>query len=108
MYDSLTLQDYLSPYSNLTLEDQRYLLSLRCEVNPLRSNFKRNLSMKKVHCVKTCQTVLDNEHLVYCSKINSNPEINFFKLLNGTLPEKPEALQQTKENEKKRNQNIPL
>ena len=108
VYDSLTLQDYLNPYSNLTLEDQRYLLSLRCEVNPLRTNFKRNLSMKKVHCVKTCQTELDNEHLVYCSKMNSNPEINFFKLLNGTLPEKLEALQQTKENEKKRNQNIPL
>ena len=28
MYDSLTFQDYLNPYSNLTLEDQKYLLSL--------------------------------------------------------------------------------
>ena len=35
--------------------------------------------------------------------MNSNPEINLFKLLNGTLPEKLEALQQTKENEKKQN-----
>ena len=62
--------------------------------------------MKKVHCVQICQTELDNEHLVYCSKVNSNPEIIFFKLLNGSLPElelelELEALQQTKEKEKK-------
>ena len=58
-----------------------------------------------MHCVKNCQTELDNEHLVYCPQINSDPEINFWKLQNGTLPQKIEALQQTKENEKKRNMN---
>ena len=59
--------------------------------------------MKKVHCVKICPTEQDNEHLVYYLKINSIPEIVFFKLLNGTLSEKLEALQQTKENVKKLN-----
>ena len=104
-YDSVALQDYLNPYSNLSIEDQRYLFSLRCEVNPLRANFRRNLNMKENICVKECLTELDNEHLVFCPKLNSNPEISFLNILNGTLPEKVEALQQTKENEQNRNLN---
>ena len=27
-YDSVSLQDYLDPYSNLNIDDQRYLFSL--------------------------------------------------------------------------------
>ena len=54
-YDLLSLQDYLNPYSNLSIDDQRYLFSLRCEVNPFRTNFRRNLSMKQIHCIKNCQ-----------------------------------------------------
>ena len=95
-YDSSSLQDYLNPYANVPIEDQRYLFSLRCEVNPLRTNFRRNLTMKELYCVKSCQTELDNEHLVYCQELNSNPEIIFFKILNGTMPQKLEALHQTK------------
>ena len=49
--DCLALQDYLNPYSNLNIEDQRYLFSLRCEVNPLGANFKRNLSINEFLCV---------------------------------------------------------
>ena len=40
-------------------------------------------------------------NLVYCPKINSDPEINFNKLQNGTLPKTLEARQHTKENDKK-------
>ena len=68
-----------------------------------RTNFRRIPTMKEIYCVKSCQTELDNEHLVYCQELNSNPEIIFFKILNGTMPQKLEALHQTKENEKNRN-----
>ena len=61
----LSIQDYLNPYINLSIDDQRYLFSCRCEVNPLRTNFRRNLRVKQIHCVKNCQTELDNEHLVF-------------------------------------------
>ena len=40
-------------------------------------------------------------NLVYCPKINSDPEINLNKLQNGTLPKTLEDHQQTKENDKK-------
>ena len=59
--------------------------------------------MKEIYCAKSCQTELANEHLVYCQELNSNPEIIFFKILKRTLPQKIEALHQTKENEKNLN-----
>ena len=33
-YNNLELQDYLNPCSNMNLEDQRLVFSLRCEMNP--------------------------------------------------------------------------
>ena len=35
-YHAIELQDYLNPFSNLGIEEQQYIFSLRCEVNPLR------------------------------------------------------------------------
>ena len=35
-YTNLELQDYLNPCSNITLEDQRIMLRLRSEINPLK------------------------------------------------------------------------
>ena len=51
-YDSLEVQDYLNPSSNMKIEDQRYLFSLRREMNLLHSNFSRNKSIKPTFCVK--------------------------------------------------------
>ena len=59
--------------------------------------------MKEIYCVKSCQTKLNNDHLVYCQELNSNQEIFFFKILNGNMPQNIEALHQTKENEKNQN-----
>ena len=42
VYQSLELQDYLNPYSNLSLEDQLKIFSLRTQMNPLKSNFSKN------------------------------------------------------------------
>ena len=102
-YHAIELQDYLNPFSNLGIEEQQYIFSLRCEVNPLRENFKRNTNIEKIHCVKNCQAELDNTHLVFCPKLNENPEINFSKILKGTLPQKIEALRQATDNERIRN-----
>ena len=53
--------------------------------------------------MKNCQAELNNSHLVFCPKFNGNPEINFWKILNGTLAQKIEALRQTTNNERIRN-----
>ena len=53
-YDNLELQDYLQLSSNLKLEDQRFSVqfSLRCEMNLLKTNFKRNESIGSKICIK--------------------------------------------------------
>ena len=46
-YSTLELQDYLKPCSNLQLQEQQYIFSLRSEMNPLKKNFERNTKMKQ-------------------------------------------------------------
>ena len=84
----MELQDYLSPYSNLSLEEQYKIFSLRTRMNPLKSNFSRNEKMKEELCVKECLKVLDNEHLTWCEVLNSKNEYRYSNILNGTLKEK--------------------
>ena len=54
-------------------------------------------------CVKNCKIELNKKYLVFscCPKLNKNPEVFFWKILNGTLSEKIEDFKQTKENEEK-------
>ena len=87
-YESLELQDYLNPCSNITLEDQRYIFSLRSRMNELRPNFSRNRTLKSEYCVESCGEELDNEHLTWCSTINTKKKYKYTDLLNGTLREK--------------------
>ena len=47
IYDTLELQDYLKSCSNLKLEEQRSIFSLRSRMNELKSNFSRNMKLKK-------------------------------------------------------------
>jgi hypothetical protein len=104
-YESLEAQDYLNPCFNFKLEEQRYLFSLRSEMNPLSTNFKRNKNMNETFCVKTCESLLDNQHLVLCQILNPNSNITYMKILNGNISEKKEALHQTMENERVRSLN---
>ena len=55
--------------------------------------------MDKIHCGKNCQAESDNNRSVFCPIFNNNPEINFWKILNGTLVEKIESLRQTTDDE---------
>ena len=73
-YESMELKDYLRPYSNLSLEEQYKIFSLRTRMNPLKSNFSRNKKIKEELCVKECLKVLDNEHLTWCEVPNSKNE----------------------------------
>ena len=74
-------------------------------MNLLHTNLSRNKSIKPTFCVKECNIELNNEHLSYCPILNKNSEINYSKFLNGTITEKIEAPNQTKENEKRRETN---
>ena len=101
-YDCLELQDYLNPAANISIKDQRYIFSLRCEMNILKSNFKRNKNLNERYCIRSCMKEINNEHLIYCTKLNENSEIYFEHVLNGSLQEKIEVLKQVQMNEKKR------
>ena len=108
-YESLELQDYLNPSSNILIENQRFLFSLRCEMNILKSNFKRNTNMIARYCIKSCKKEIVNEHLIYCSELNGDSEVKYEHILNGSIQEKVEALKQVQLNEQKRTkENIPL
>ena len=45
--ESIDLQDYLSPYLNLSLEKQYKIFSLGTRMNPLKSNFSRKEKNKE-------------------------------------------------------------
>ena len=102
-YNSLEIQDYLNPCSNISLEDQRFIFSLRCEMNPIKKNFTRNINMKQEYCTKSCQKELDNQHITWCDKMNEDKDFRFEHLLNGTLQERVLTLKQIKLNDKIRN-----
>ena len=63
-------------------------------MNILKSNFRRNKSISEQFCIKSCKIEIDNEHLVYCKKLNSTSVLRFEYILNGTLEEKKAALKQ--------------
>ena len=103
IYKTLELQDYLSSSSNLTLEDQQLMFSLRCKMNHLKVSFSRNEYIKEKFCIESCQQKIDNEHLTWCAKLNSENEFKYSHILNGNLEEKIKTLKQIKSNEKRRN-----
>ena len=77
LYDGLELQGYLDPSSNVTLEDQLFLFSLRCAIFILKLNLRRNENMISSFCIKSCNQELDNEHLVFYQEINKNNLVRF-------------------------------
>ena len=95
-YNTLELQDYLKPCANIPLEDQQLIFSYRCEMNLLKSNFKRNLNINQEYCIKKCKKQLDNAHLTWCETMNKENDFRFLHLLNGTLEEKIGTLNQIK------------
>ena len=101
-YDSLELKDYLNSWSNLNIEDQRTIFSIRSEMNPLKSNFRRNNKMEVEYCVKQCGQEMDNEHLAWCRYINEESEFKYLNILNGDLEDKINTYKQIQRNEQRR------
>ena len=97
-YDELELQDYLQACANISFEDQKRIFSLRCEMNLIRLNFKRNINISPEYCIKQCQQELDNTHLTWCRYMNKENDFRFTHLLKGTLEEKIGTLNQIKMN----------
>ena len=106
IYNELELQDYLNPYSNFTLEQQRKIFSLRTKMNPLKTNFSRNKQMNPEFCIQVCKMEINNEHLTWCGHLNSESDLRYEQLLNGTLQEKRMALNQIESNEKRRREEL--
>ena len=102
-YQDLELKDYLSPSSNLSLEDQQIIFCLRSKMYPLKINFSRNENIKEVFCIKSCQQLIDSEHLKWCQQMNSENNFRYSHILNGNLEEKIKTLEQITYNEKRRN-----
>ena len=101
-YQDLELQDYLSPSSNLRLEDQQLIFRLRSKMNYIKVNFSRNVNLKEDFCVKSCKLKIDNEHITWCDKLNNENDFRYKHLLNGNLMEKIKTLEQIKSNERRR------
>ena len=55
--------------------------------------------MISTFCVKACNQEMNNEDLVFCNELNKPSEVRFENILNGSLAEKMEALQQLKVNQ---------
>ena len=87
-YNSLEIQDYLNPCYNISLEDQPFIFTLRCEMNPINKNFNRNINIKQKYCIESCQKELDNQHITWCDKMNEDKDFRFEQLLNETTQER--------------------
>ena len=99
IYNSLQLENPLNSWSNLRIEEQRFIFSVRSEMNPLKSNFKRNNKMEVEFCIKKFRTELDNEHLVWCKFINEESDYRYNDILNGNLQDKVGTFKQIQINE---------
>ena len=75
-------------------------------MNELKSNFSRDIKLKKEFCLKICGMELDNEHITWCLKMNKTTDYKYINLLNGTLREKIETFKQINQNKMKRNEDI--
>ena len=66
-YQTLEIQGYLKPCSNLNLKDRKYILSLRCEMNPIKNNFERIIKIKQEYCIKAGLKEINYEHIMDAS-----------------------------------------
>ena len=94
--------DYLNSWSNLRIEDQRFIFSIRSEMNPIKSNFRRNNKMEAEFCIEKCGKELDNEHLTWCQYLNKENDFKYSDILNGDLQQKVYTFKQIQRNQELR------
>ena len=71
-------------------------------MNKTKPNFSRTNQLRNEYYIKKCGKELDNEHLTWCSRLNSENEYKYIQLLNGTLNEKIETFKQINLNQERR------
>ena len=76
-------------------------------MNETKTNFFRNNKLKNEYCIPNCGKELDNEHLTWWSKLNTENEYKYIQLLNGPLNEKIETFKQIKPESRKEKIVIP-
>ncbi len=91
----LQMGDYLCPNNKLSLEDQREIFRIRCEINQLPAN-----KGQQELCVTGCGETLDNTHILQCV-ILSDRKYDINSLINGNLEEMAKMLKIWKENTRK-------
>ena len=98
IYTCLEMAEYLLPQSNISLEDQREMFSIRCRTNQMGAN--RGI---EEYCETQCGQILNNSHIFECTILNQNNEgFDIKKILNGYLSEKKEMLNIWKHNMQRR------
>ena len=75
-------------------------------MNSLKTNFSRNKLMKPEFCIQIFKRETNNEQLAWCGHLNSESDLRYEHLLNGTLPEKVKVLEQIEFNEKIRKEEL--
>ena len=96
-YTSLRMADYLHPESKISTEEKIQMFSLRTEMNEIQNNF----GFKQICELGCSNSLLDNEHILNCSRMNVK-KYNFNEILNGSLKEKIKILKMYQENQDKR------
>ena len=79
----------------MSLEDQRDIFRIRCEINQLPAN-----KGQSELCVTGCGEVLNNTHILQCVNLN-NKKHDINSLINGNLGEMAKILKIWKENVRK-------
>ena len=105
-YNYLQCQSYLQPHSNISVEDQRLLFSLRVRMNKIPFNFPGN--KENVNCETNCGNILNNEHILICEILNegNSHNLKYEHIFNGTLNQQIEVLYKIKLNLSRREQII--
>ena len=90
------MTDYLCPNNLLSIEEQREIFQIRSQTNTLPAN-RGDPQL----CPTGCGRILDNPHIVQCPEIITHFVGNYNLILNGTLQEKKNMLNQFKDSLKK-------
>ena len=99
VYESLELQEFLAPITNLSISDKRKIFAIRNRMVEIPDNFKEN--SKENLCI--CNEIETMKHVYECKTLNIEPvNICYEKIFNGNIKEQTEVMRRFEENMGKR------
>ena len=75
----------MGPTPSSLLDDQKFIFTLRCEMNYPKLNFKRNIQIIPKYCINECIFLCVNTFLTWCEKNNAKEDLKLIHLPNKTL-----------------------